>query len=77
MTLGEKLKYARKACGLTQTKAALKSGIAQPDISAYELGRREPKWSQLVKLADAYFKNASWFLDGKEPTKETVFWCKT
>ena len=56
MEVGRRLKEAREAIGYTLEKASEKSGISAPTINAYEhCGTptgREPKFSQLSKLAE-------------------------
>ena len=49
--MGEKLKAARQAAGLTQGQLAEKVGCQQRDISRWENGHREPVASTLKKLA--------------------------
>ena len=49
--MGEKLKSARLAAGLTQGQLAEKVGCQQRDISRWEAGQREPKATNLKKLA--------------------------
>lgn len=49
----EKLLAARVAAGLTQAALAERSGIARPNIAAYEHGRREPLFDTAIKLLDA------------------------
>ena len=51
--MGEKLKAARLAAGLTQVQLAEKAGCIQRDISDWENGKREPVASTLKKLAQA------------------------
>lgn len=51
--MGEKLKAARKAAGLTQVQLAEKAGCTQKDVSRWENGQREPVASTLKKLAQA------------------------
>ena len=75
MTLGEKLKYARLELGWTQTKAAEVSGVCQPDISNYELGRRVPKLAVLIRLSEVYCRSLSFFLSKDKPEKATILWC--
>lgn len=48
--MGEKLREARKAAGLTQAEMAVKVGCTQKDIARWEAGR-EPKALTLKKLA--------------------------
>lgn len=47
------LREARKRAGLSQAELARRAGVAQPVISAYETGRREPGLSMLAKLIEA------------------------
>ncbi|WP_436794660.1 helix-turn-helix transcriptional regulator [Actinospongicola halichondriae] len=47
------LRRSRSAAGLTQTDLADRSGIARPNVAAYEAGRREPKWSTAQRLLAA------------------------
>lgn len=51
--MGEKLKAARLAAGLTQGQLAEKVGCQQRDVSRWENGSREPLASTLKKLAQA------------------------
>ena len=50
--MGEKLKAARKAAGLSQVELAAMVGCHQKDIARWEAGR-EPKALTLKKLAQA------------------------
>ncbi|EMY34152.1 DNA-binding protein [Arthrobacter crystallopoietes BAB-32] len=45
--------YLREALGLTQTELADISGVSQPNISAYESGRRKPRPETLERLLKA------------------------
>jgi transcriptional regulator with XRE-family HTH domain len=47
------LREARCRAGLSQTELAVRAGVAQSVISAYETGRREPALSTLAALVDA------------------------
>lgn len=51
--MGEKLRAARKAAGLSQVELAQIIGTTQKDISRWENGQREPLASTLKKLAQA------------------------
>lgn len=42
MDFGATLRAKRRAAGLTQARLAGLTGIARPNVSAYEAGRREP-----------------------------------
>ncbi len=47
------LRRARTDARLSQTELAARAGVAQPVISAYESGRREPSLPMLTKLIEA------------------------
>ena len=49
--MGEKLKAARQAAGLTQGQLAEKVGVSQRDISRWENGHREPGVLIVKKMA--------------------------
>ena len=51
--MGEKLKAARRAAGLTQGQLAEKVGVQQRDISRWENGHREPGVLIVKKMAQA------------------------
>ena len=53
MTVGERIKAARKKAGMTQKELADKLGIPYQGISQYERGIRNPKIDTLVKIADS------------------------
>lgn len=54
------LRDARDHAGLSQTELAERTGVAQPNISAYEAGRRTPTVRTLVALLDACGVELSW-----------------
>jgi transcriptional regulator with XRE-family HTH domain len=43
----------RHAAGVTQEELARSSGVSVRTLQNYETGRREPRWSHVVALADA------------------------
>ena len=51
--MGEKLKQARQAAGLTQAQLAERIGCLQKDISRWEAGIHEPGALTLKKMATA------------------------
>lgn len=53
MTVGERIKAARKKAGMTQKELADKLGIPYQGISQYERGVRNPKIDTLEKIADS------------------------
>ena len=53
MTIGESIKKARLAAGLTQKELADKCGIADSAVRKYESGRVVPKLPMIKKISDA------------------------
>lgn len=53
MTIGERIKEARKEKGLTQKKLGELSGIAESNIRKYENGKQNPKVETIQKIASA------------------------
>ena len=51
MNTGEKIKYARSLCGLTQKELSKQSGISEVTIRKYESNERTPTKEKLLKLA--------------------------
>jgi DNA-binding XRE family transcriptional regulator len=51
--LGENLRRARTALGLTQEEVAERSGVHATEVSRIEAGKRDPKVSTLMRLAKA------------------------
>lgn len=53
MTVGERIRDARKSMGLTQAQLADQSGVAAISIHQYETGKRNPRIEQLLRIAEA------------------------
>lgn len=66
MTVGERIRAARKAKGLTQKQLGEACGIAEPTIRRYELGKLNPKYETLQKIAKPLGLEAWQLLPGKE-----------
>ena len=52
MTVGERIKAARKQAGMTQGELAEKLEISYVGVSQWESGRRNPKASTLARIAE-------------------------
>ena len=50
---GSLLRRARVSAGMSQAELAVRAGVAQSVISAYEAGRRQPALPTLARLIDA------------------------
>jgi Zn-dependent peptidase ImmA (M78 family)/transcriptional regulator with XRE-family HTH domain len=74
MNLGERLSDARKAIGYTQKKVFELTGISTPCLSDYENNEREPKFSQLSKLAEVYKRSIDFFLTDKPLAEPIMLW---
>ena len=61
-SLGDQIRSARRAAGLTQTELARRAGLFQPHVAALESGAT-PALNTLRRLADAL--GATWGYDGK------------
>ncbi len=53
MMYAKVLSQARSSAGLTQAEVAALSGVARPNIAAFESGRREPRWHTAVLTLEA------------------------
>lgn len=51
--LGDQLRDARLAAGLTQEQVALATGIDRPSVVRIERGQQDAKLSTLLRLCDA------------------------
>ena len=51
--VGKRIQLARKAQGLTQKQLAEKLGLSTGTIQQYELGKRQPRFENVVKIAEA------------------------
>lgn len=54
MNIAAALAAARKNAGFTQTEAARRLGVDQSSVSFWESGKKLPRASTLVKLANLY-----------------------
>lgn len=73
VTMGERIKAARKRVGLTQEQLAKKCEIATITIGQYERNKRQPRIEQLQAIADALNISFDNLLNiGKLPTKTEI-----
>lgn len=59
MDIGEKIKYYRKQCGLTQKELGERLGVSASMIGQYENSTRNPKMETIQKIADVLGVNIS------------------
>ena len=68
--IGDRLKQARLANGLTQDNVAQALGLNRTTYTYYETGRSEPSFDNIRKLAKMYNVKMSWLIgdsDDDEP----------
>ena len=63
MTVGEKIKTFRNIRGISQNMLGQLAGIGGTTIRKYELGSRNPKPGQLLKIANALGVSINVFTD--------------
>lgn len=64
------IKPLRMAAGISQDELARKSLVSRVSIARYESGKREPKLSIAVKLADALGCSVDELIGKKKRTKK-------
>lgn len=65
-----KLKKARENTGFSQREVTAETGIKQPTLASYEIGRTQPDIENLGILADFYNVSVDWLIGtkgGKSP----------
>lgn len=65
-TIGDRIKTARQARGLTQKELAKLCYSSQPAVAEWEAGRRIPKTDTLQRIADALRVKVSELLGEEE-----------
>ena len=70
MTLGEKLKEARKQAGLSQEKMAEKIGVSRQAITKWENGTGTPDIANLMAIANLFQITVDELLSNEKPNKK-------
>ena len=63
-TFGERIRFLRKAFGLTQDEFAARAGVAKQTLLRYEKGQRPPAADFLEAVCRVYFADGTWLLTG-------------
>ncbi len=71
MNIGERIKDIRKKKGMTQAQLAAASDVATISIHQYEAGKRQPRFSQVEKIAAALGVSAAYLLGWENQVGET------
>lgn len=74
MDIGERLKIARANIGYTLDKVSSLTNISTTSLSDFENSKREPKFSQLSRLAEIYKRSIDFFLKGNLPAEPIMLW---
>ena len=64
MCLHERLRLAREVAGISQHRLAVFLGVTGATVSAWELGRAEPRASHIEAIARRCGCSAAWLLTG-------------
>jgi transcriptional regulator with XRE-family HTH domain len=70
MSLGKRLKEARRKAGYTQKEAAEKLNIGNNNLSNYERDYRDPDTDTLLKLSNLYNVSTDYLLGKDEVNKK-------
>jgi len=73
---GKRLREARERKGLTQLELAKLANLGESTISFYELGRREPNYDILIRLAEILEVSPNYLLTGKDNGYSSHWWLK-
>ena len=69
--IGERIKQARKAKGISQKELGAILGCKQQNLAQYENGKRNMNVNSLLKIAEALHVPASSLIDEPKPTTPT------
>ena len=70
-SIGDRIKQARKAHGLSQADLARRLGVSQPAIANWESGIHDPRRLMLAKLADVLEAPLDWLAAGDRSAVES------
>lgn len=65
-TIGSRIRSIRERRNMTQKQLGELAGIAEPTIRRYELGKLNPKYETIKKIAHALDCSTGYLLDGKK-----------
>jgi Zn-dependent peptidase ImmA (M78 family)/transcriptional regulator with XRE-family HTH domain len=74
MDIGNRLSKAREAVGYTQKEVSEKTGVGESSLSDYENNKREPRFSELSRLAELYKRSIDFFLTDTLPAEPIMLW---
>lgn len=71
MTIGQRIKAARKNAGMKRSTLAEKLNVSVVTIGQYERNQRQPRYEQLQRIADTLGVECGYFLSENDPDKQT------
>ncbi|MGE0408590.1 MAG: helix-turn-helix domain-containing protein [Amphiplicatus sp.] len=71
LTIGERIRQARKAARMNQSVLAARVGVSQPAVANWESGVHDPRRLMLAKLASALGVPLDWLAEGERSHAET------
>ena len=72
MTIGERIKSARKQAGMTQQELADRLETSYVGISLWESGKRRPKQESLKRIAEVLNIPVAYFTEGNSMSEQEV-----
>jgi len=72
MNVGQRIKAARKAMGLSQSDLADMTDVSQPTVANWEKGSHAPRHSALAKIANALKSTPASLLDVQPQPADTI-----
>lgn len=73
LTLGQKIKYARRSLGMSQQQLADMIGVSDKTVSSYEVGRAMPPVDTLKEISKVTAKSIAYFVaESGNLTEESV-----
>jgi transcriptional regulator with XRE-family HTH domain len=64
LSIGDRIRLARKDAGLSQADLAVKVGVSQPSVANWESGVHDPRRLMLGKIAGALKVSPEWLASG-------------
>lgn len=70
--VGERLRKAREATGLTQSELARRISVSTQAVSQAEGGKNLPSWPYMVELSNLSGVDLRWIITGASPSEESA-----
>lgn len=70
ISIGDRIRDARKQAGVSQVDLARKVGVTQPAVANWESGVHDPRRLMLAKIADALMVSPDWLASGARSPAE-------